>query len=105
MVIHERVADVKGVGKWDYNTTRYIPVSGGSRSRLPVYDDKAYHRYYGLVGVDEHLSEEIYTMPALYAFLGGKAILPEGHGSVFTGLILEQTLKRLKAQDEDAEKK
>ena len=105
MVIHERVPDVKGVGKWDFTTGRYIPHTGGSRSRLPLYDDKAYSRYVGFVGVDEHLSADIFTMPALYTFLGGAAVTPEGHGSVFVKLIQEQTLARLKAEDEDAAKR
>jgi hypothetical protein len=104
MVIHDRVADVRGVGKWDFTTGRYIPVSGGSRSRLPLYDDKNYPRYTGYVGVDEHLSAEMYTMPALYTFLGGAAVIAEGHGSVFTKLIQEQGVARLKAEDEDAKK-
>ena len=104
MVIHERVADVKGVGKWDFTTGRYIPHNGGSRSRLPLYDDKNYPRYVGFVGVDEHLSADLYTMPALYTFLGGHAVVPEGHGSVFVKLIQEQTLARLQAEDEDAAK-
>ena len=100
MVIHERVADVRGVGKWDLGTTRYIPVSGGSRSRLPVYDDPVYKRYFGFVGIDESLTAEIHTMATLYAHLGGTPVVHEGHGSVFVSLILEQTLNRLKAESE-----
>jgi len=105
MVIHERIPDVKGVGKWDFDTGRYIPHSGGSRSRLPLYDDKDYGRYPGFVGLDEHLSPDIYTMPALYTFLGGAAAAIEGHGSVFVGLIEAIAVERRKAVDEDLAKK
>lgn len=104
MVIHERVSDLRGAGKWDAGTTRYIPLQGGSRSRLPIQDDPDYHRYYGFVGMSEELSATLHTMPALYQYLGGTPVVPEGHGSVFIHLILEQTLNRLKAQAEDAEK-
>ena len=104
MVIHDRESDMKGAGKWDFATGRYIPLSGGSRSRLPLWDDKNYPRYGGFVGVDEHLSDTLYTMPALYAYLGGAAGVIEGHGSVFVGLIHQAALDRMKAVDEDAQK-
>ena len=71
MVIHERVHDQKGAGKWDIGTTRYIPVQGGSRSRLPVQDDPDYRRYFGFVGLDDHLSDAVYQIAALYSHLGG----------------------------------
>lgn len=104
MVIHDRESDMKGVGKWDFATGRYIPLSGGSRSRLPLWDDKNYPRYVGYVGVDEHLSDTLYTMPALYAYLGGAPAMLEGHGSVFVGLIRQAAVDRMKAEDEDAQK-
>lgn len=104
MVIHDRVLDTKGLGKWDIGTTRYIPVSGGSRSRLPVHDDPAYRRYYGFVGISEDLTPDIFTLPALYAYLGGAPVVQEGHGSVFVKLILDETLARLKASDEEKAK-
>jgi hypothetical protein len=104
MVIHEQGTDLKGLGKWDLATGRYIPYQGGSRSRLPLWDDKNYSRYAGFVGVDEHLSDSLYTMPALYTYLGGAPLMPEGHASVFISLIREATLDRLKAKDEDAKK-
>jgi hypothetical protein len=105
MVIHDRVSDTKGVGKWDFGTTRYIPVSGGSRSRLPVNDDKTIPRYFGLVGIGEKMTEEIFTLPALYSFLGGAPVVRQGHGSIFVSLILEEHLKRMKEEGEDKEKK
>jgi hypothetical protein len=95
-VLHERVADVKGVGKWDLATGRYIPVSGGSRSRLPLIDDKDYPRYAGFIGVDESASAEIFTMPALYSLIGGAASVPQGHGNVIVKLILENAIQRRK---------
>lgn len=98
MVIHERVHDQRGMGKWDLGTTRYIPMQGGSRSRLPVYDDKNYQRYPGYVGLDERLSETLYTLPTLYAFLGGAPVVPPGQEGGFTALILEQTTARLKEE-------
>ncbi len=104
MVIHDRVLDSKGVGKWDIGTTRYIPVSGGSRSRLPVHDDPAYRRYFGFVGISEELTADIFTLPALYAYLGGAPVVHEGHGSVFVKLILDETLKHLQAGEEEKEK-
>ncbi len=105
MVFHERVSDNRGVGKWDFATTRYIPDTGGSRSRLPLYDDKSIRRYYGLVGIDEKMSEGMFTLPALYTYLGGAPLVREGHGSIFVSLILDETLKRMKAEEEEAEKK
>lgn len=105
MVIHDRVSDNKGVGKWDFATTRYIPLSGGSRSRLPLWDDKTIPRYYGFVGIGEKMTEEMFTLPALYGFLGGAPVVREGHGSVFVSLILEETQKRMKEEEEAEEKK
>ena len=101
MVLHERTSDVKGVGKWDRGTGRYVPASGGSRSRLPLYDDKNYGRYPGFVGIDEHLSNDIYTMAALYHLLGGSPLVIEGVTSIFVSLVREQAVARLNAQKEE----
>jgi hypothetical protein len=101
MVIHEKVLDRHGIGKWDLQTTRYIPHNGGSRSRLPVADDPDYRRYAGFVGIDEHLTPSIYMIAQLYAHIGGKPIIPEGEEGQFTALILEQTEGRLAAQTEE----
>lgn len=97
MVIHERLHDQKGAGKWDLGTTRYIPMQGGSRSRLPVQDDPDYRRYYGFIGVDENQTETLYTIPALYSYLGGAPVVPAGQEGGFTALILEQTMSRIQA--------
>jgi len=98
MVIHERAQDHRGSGKWDLGTTRYVPVQGGSRSRLPVMDDPDYPRYAGFVGVDERMSETVYTIPALYAYLGGSPVVPPGQEGGFTALILDQTAAKLAAE-------
>ena len=105
MVIHERTHDQKGLGKWDLGTTRYVPVQGGSRSRLPLIDDPDYHRYAGFVGIDERLTETIYTIPSLYGFLGGAPIVPPGQEGGFTQLILDQTTTKLQREKEEEDEK
>ena len=98
MVIHERSHDLSGAGKWDINTTRYVPVGGGSRSRLPVVDDPDYRRYHGYVGIDEYLTPDIFRVAQLYAWLGGRPVIPPGDEGKFTALILGQTVERLEAE-------
>jgi hypothetical protein len=97
MVIHEKVHDISGAGKWDLNTTRYVPVYGGSRSRLPIADDPDYPRYRGFVGMDESLTPSIFRISQLYAHLGGRPIIPPGDAGKFTALILGETVGRLEA--------
>jgi hypothetical protein len=63
---------VKGSGKTDSGTGRYIPIGGGSRSRIPVSDDKRISRYAGNLGIDAGLSGKIDTLAALYAQLDSK---------------------------------
>lgn len=98
MVIHEKVHDLSGAGKWDINTTRYVPIYGGSRSRLPISDDPEYRRYPGYVGMDEHLTPDLYRVAALYNYIGGKPIIPAGDEGKFTALILGQTEEKLEAE-------
>ena len=98
MVIHEKVHDTQGAGKWDINTTRYVPIYGGSRSRLPVADDPEYPRYHGYVGIDEYLTESIYRISQLYDYMGGKPIIPPGDEGKFTALILGETVGRLESE-------
>ena len=97
MEIHKPQRDKIGVGKWDLITTRYIPLSGGSRSRLPVYDDPNQRRYAGFVGFDEFLTPHLYMIPTLYKFLGGKPVLQEGQAGEFTAMLLGQTMGQLEA--------
>ncbi len=98
MVIHDKVLDRLGAGKWDITTTRYVPMTGGSRSRLPIADDPEYRRYPGFVGIDERLTADIFKIAQLYVYLGGKPLIPEGDEGKFTALILEQTVGRLAIQ-------
>lgn len=101
MVIHERVHDLRGAGKWDLNTTRYLPIYGGSRSRLPVADDTDYRRYPAFVGIDESMTQDLYLLGTLYRHLGGKAFIPEGRAGQFVSLILGQTMERLEHEAEE----
>jgi len=101
MVIHEKVRDVGGQGRWDLNTTRYVPVGGGSRSRLPIADDPEYRRYPGFVGMDEHLTPDIYQVAQLYTWLGGKPVIPAGGEGTFTALILGEGMAHLEQAAEN----
>ena len=105
MVIHERAHDQKGAGKWDTGTSRYIPIGGGSRSRLPIVDDPDYRRYFGFVGVDEALTESIYTMATLYGLLQGASIVLPGQEGTFTELIINESAAKLKKELEAAEER
>ncbi|MDH5753250.1 MAG: hypothetical protein OEZ59_12640 [Deltaproteobacteria bacterium] len=98
MVIHEKTPDTTGSGRYDLNTTRYIPVAGGSRSRLPIEDASDIMRYHGFVGIDEGLTESIFRMAVLYNFIGGRPELLPGQEGSFTELILNVTLGRLEAK-------
>ncbi len=77
MKIH-RKPEKKNAGKYDVDSGRYVPISGGSRSRLPVADDDKYRRYAGLVGIDERLSEDIYRVSHLYNHITNPVVIPEG---------------------------
>ena len=57
-------------GKTDEATARYVPIGGGSRSRLKTHD-KTIPRYQGFVGVDGSQEKGIATMETLYGKLGG----------------------------------
>ena len=102
--LHEKEAGLRGAGRLDLGTTRYVPISGGSRSRLPVYDDKRYSRYLGFVGIDESLTENISTISRLYTFLGGTPVILEGEGEDYVRQILEQTRAKIQANIEDAQR-
>lgn len=100
MKIHVKTHDTSGAGKWDIHTTRYVPVGGGARSMLPVYDDPDYRRYHGFVGIDEHLTEAIHLLPVLFQYMGGKAIIQAGEFGKFTAQLLGETTERLEAKVE-----
>ncbi len=100
MVIHEQPQDVRGSGSWELNTTRYVPMSGGSRSRLPI-GTNGIRRYHGFVGIDEALTESIGTMAALYNRLGGG--LPDYPEGSFLALLLAQSKKWIAPAAADAD--
>ena len=90
MFLHDNVRDsLVAVGR-HRESGRYIPMAGGSRSRLPIKTGKV-PRYYGLIGIDEHLSESIGTLDALYSKIGGRALIPEGKAGEFVKLLLGLT--------------
>lgn len=94
MIIHESSADARGAGRWEMGTTRYVPLGGGSRSRLPIgYGDV--RRYYGFVGMDEKLTPDLSTIAALYSYLGGSVVLTTETAS-YIGRLLEQSKKWIK---------
>ena len=97
MKIHPYEHDLGNAGLWDLNTSRYVPVSGGSRSRLPVRDDEDLRRYYGYVGIDEHLTPDIHLIAQWYNYIGGRAVMPEGDAGKFTQLLVEQNNKRMQS--------
>ncbi len=77
LVIHD-LPSTHGAGKTDVDTGRYIPMMGGSQSRLPVGDNE-YPRYPGFVGIDYSLTPKINSMGALYSHIGGyAAYIPGG---------------------------
>ena len=94
MIIHDYKFDDRGGGRWEVNTTRYVPMNGGSRSRLPIrhpgYED--IRRYYGAVGMSEGLAEKISTMAELYRYLGG-GIMVTAQTEAYIGRLVEQSKK------------
>ena len=57
-------------GRRDLKTGRYIPMMGGSRSKLSAVGGE-YPRYAGFNGIDKGLAARISTMEALYHHMGG----------------------------------
>ena len=102
--IHPSISDRKGRGKWDMDTTRYIPFQGGSRSRLPVADDTHIPRYEGGVGVDDRLSHEVGPrISGLYHKIGGAPTLSEDALGRYIRSRLELSMAWIKALQEKAE--
>ena len=93
MQIHEEGQDARGAGRWDSGTGRYIPMTGGSRSRLPLTQDADIPRYFGYVGINESLTPNISTMAQLYGHLGGGYYVPPGPEGAFVKMILEHARK------------
>ena len=94
MQFHEAQFELKGLGRWDAGTTSYIPISGGSRSRLPLiyngYED--IRRYYGGVGMSEGLTESIRNIGNWYKHIGG-GILVSAQTAAYVSRLLEQSAK------------
>jgi hypothetical protein len=101
MHIHEAQHDTAGAGRWDKTTGRYIPMGGGSRSRLPIYgDDPTIRRYYGFVGMDEKLTESISTIAGLYAHIGGAPKIESGTAGTLASRILDVVEEQRKIEEE-----
>jgi hypothetical protein len=97
ITIHKRVKDVVGSGKTDKATGRYVPVGGGSRTRIPLADDKRISRYAGNLGVDASLSGKIDSMAALYAQLEAKT--KQALGADFSQSIGRSELTELESEE------
>ena len=104
MQFHEAQFELKGIGRWDANTTRYVPFSGGSRSRLPViysgFED--IRRYHGGVGMSEGLTESIRSMGDWYKHIGG-GILVTAQTAAYVTRLLEQSAKWMQDSVETSE--
>lgn len=70
MADDEEVYSAHGAGKWDINTNRYVPIGGGSRSRLAM-GTKGIRPYGGFSGIDEKDANKPESMGGLYARLQG----------------------------------
>ena len=100
MKIHQAERDVAGQGRWDKGTGRYVPISGGNRSRLPMYDlDPKIPRYFGFVGVDERLTESISTVGALFKHMGGAPKIAAGQAGTLASRIQSVIEEQRKAEE------
>jgi hypothetical protein len=101
MKIHKAKVEMHGAGRWDKATGRYVPLHGGSRTRLPVFGgDSDIPRYCGFVPLDEKLTEEISTIKALYQHIGGAPKIDGGKVGTLAALIQEVTLAQRKAEED-----
>ena len=102
MVIHPFEVDMRGSGRWDKQTGRYIPVAGGSRSRLPVLDgDGSIPRYLGFVGIDDKDTESVHTMAGLLEHIGGEVVAQRGEAGALVSRIQEVVEDQRKAEEEE----
>lgn len=101
MILHDATYDKRGAGHWDRETTRYIPWGGGSRSRIPIIDLHSIPRYYGFVGIDEKLTEEISSLPKLYHYLQGRPAIPSGPAGPYVSKLIELSLRWMKPMEEE----
>ncbi len=93
MMMHDATYDKRGAGHWDPDTTRYIPWGGGSRSRIAIIDVQSIPRYYGFIGIDERLSEELSSLPKLYHWLQGRPAIPAGPAGPYVAKLIELSLR------------
>jgi hypothetical protein len=101
MHIHPAEHDQAGAGRWDKSTTRYVPMGGGSRSRLPIANpDDKYPRYHGIVGIDEKLTDTIFTIGALYQHMGGAPEILAGNAGTLASRIQNIVEEQRKADAE-----
>jgi hypothetical protein len=104
MKFHEAQVEIRGIGVWDARSTRYVPISGGSRSRLATiyrgYED--IRRYHGGVGMSEGLTESIGTMGNLYKHIGG-GIMVTPQTAAYISRLVEQSAKWMKGSIENGE--
>ena len=98
-VAAKRVRDVYGGGKWDAGTGRYVPVGGGSRTRVFVADDKHIPRYAGMLGVDPQQGTNIATMGALYSHLGGMSVVKQGAPKFLAEIAERKPVIKVEAED------
>ena len=93
MQFHYRPREKKGFGGWEALTGRYIPMCGGSYSRLSIIDDANIRRYWGFVGIDESLTAEISDIPSLYKHMSGGVYIPEGPAGAYIQKLIELSFK------------
>jgi len=91
MHFYPRPKERVGVGMFEATTGRYVPLTGGSYSRLSIVDDPAIRRYWGFVGVDESKTADMKSVADLYKYLSGGVYIPEGPAGEFIKLILATT--------------
>ena len=94
MKIHKQETDVANAGSHDPATMRYIPLSGGSRSALPVTKEPQYPRYAGFVGMDERLTENISKIADWYNYMGGRPKISAGDHGKLVRLMFAEVKKR-----------
>jgi hypothetical protein len=104
MQFHKAQFELRGLGQWDAGTTRYVPMSGGSRSRIPLifpgYED--IRRYYGGVGMNEGLTESIHNIGDWYRHIGG-GILVTPQTAAYVSRLIEQSAKWMHGAVESSE--
>ncbi len=81
--LNPKQIDKSGSGRWDRNTLRYIPISGGSRSALPLEGESKIPRYRGWIKPDERHWEQLPLLQEYFSFLGGGFFISEGNNNEY----------------------